>query len=383
MSNDFQNPNSLRARTDATDRERKAADSMAWYAAVGHGILILSAVTTLVYFTMATGLGWSDRLPAWVAYPLGALLGILALGAGELAVYRWAGMVLSDNEINLAQRVIAAVCAVLAALSAAVASIIAITFFLPLAMPAGWLEIQQTVNLINLGAGWSIVLIGGVLYAVTSSRSRVNAVLASANNRVDEARANVTRQLATRVEEGAETALEMIDVSAEVVALIAAQLGLDHEATRRKLPGTVVIDQQPEDGHQLTAEEVQAGIDGASWLDDLNATARAVWDHDQQRAEAERLARIAEAMPPASATMSPHLADFLKQIGKTAEELRRMAQTYGLTDPEKAYRTLNRYGYLPDGITRADFDRLFGELMDGATTRPTRRPAANGHGREG
>lgn len=298
---DFQNPNSLRARTEATERDRKSADAMGWYLLLGKAILMLSALTTCVYFVIAVGEGWRGTLPAWAAYALGAVLGVLALGAGEIPAYRWAGVIVADNEINTAQRIVAAVCAVLAAVSAAVTSVIAITYFLPLSMPASWRDMQQIVNLANLAGGWTVVLVGGVAYTVVSSRSKVNALIADANNRVDEAAANVTRQLATRVEDGAEVALEQIDVSQEVVLLIAARLGLDAAATQRKLPAAAVTipqppETQPDDGAQLTGERVYVQPGEGEWYEDLNATAREVYDRDRQREEAERLARIGEQL---------------------------------------------------------------------------------------
>lgn len=257
---------------------------MSWYRAAGHVILTLSAITTIAYFVIAVGTGWADVMPPFLAYLLGILMGVLALGAGEFPVYRWTGMVLADPEINTAQRVIAGFCAVVAAISAAIASVIAVTYFLPLSMPAGWLDIQQWINLANLGIGWAVVLVGGVAYSVASSRSSINATMARATNSVEEAKANATRQLAQRITEGSDDAIEAMDVAPEVMRLIASQLGIGAGTVKRRMPTDPPTPQaQPE---QPTTTYTHT---------DPNTGEQREWETTLTAAEAYEVLRNAEA----------------------------------------------------------------------------------------
>ena len=140
--------------------------------------------------------------------------------------------------------------------------------------------------------------------------------------------------------------------------------------------------QQAEAG--LTDDDVRAAVAyGRSLRDADGLTAddlQLAIDQDRRRDEAERLARIANRMPASSGELSPELQAFLRKTGRTADQVRNLARSFGLTDPDKAYRKLQQYGQLPDGMTRSEFDALFDELMHGAP-RPTERLASNGNGR--
>lgn len=253
---DFQSPNSLRERTKAIERRRSAQGSKRFYGAIGTAIIWGSALITVLYFCLALGAAGVDGAPAWVGYLVGVLLGLLALGAGEASIVRASGLTRSDDEINTAQRFVLAAQGMAGVLSASVTTLLAISYLLPLSMPEQWLAVTGWINLINLGLGWLAVLTCQTLYVILSSESRVNAMLADAANRVDEAAANVTRQLSTKIEEGAEESLELIDVSREATMLIAARLGLDADRTQERLRLPEPSRREPEPGPFASVEDV-------------------------------------------------------------------------------------------------------------------------------
>lgn len=71
---------------------------------------------------------------------------------------------------------------------------------------------------------------------------------------------------------------------------------------------------------------------------------------------------LPENTPPAP-TKSWQLNDLLDQMGMTRAQARETAIRYNLTTPPAAWNRLKAFNYIPDGMTKSDFEHLFNELM--------------------
>ncbi len=63
------------------------------------------------------------------------------------------------------------------------------------------------------------------------------------------------------------------------------------------------------------------------------------------------------------------LNDLLDKMGMTADQARETARRYNLTSPPAAWNRLKAFGYIPDGMEKDDFLRLYNELMSGDSGR--------------
>lgn len=69
-----------------------------------------------------------------------------------------------------------------------------------------------------------------------------------------------------------------------------------------------------------------------------------------------------------------NLDDLLSAVGLTRQSARDTMKRFNLNTPGDAYRALDKYNRLPNGMTEADFTPLFNEIMSGGQGNGVNRP---------
>lgn len=361
--------------------------------------IVLSALATLVYFGLMAYAETSplDKIttPA-VRVVLGVLIGVFAIVGGEYAIGIWHERLHHDKRINSSQRKTARAGLMLASVAAGLSTVSMMVYLFPV-LVNGVLQSAHVagVNLVML----TVSLVGYFVldgrYGAESDAAENNRKIASANNLMASSEAAVIATVAAGRSSRATELANMVDYREDGLRILSDHLNRPVTEIERLLPAPATpagADPEPDpvDWQRLVADmgltedDLRVAVAyGRSLRDADGLTAddlQLAIDQDRRRDEAERLARIANRMPASSGELSPELQAFLRKTGRTADQVRNLARSFGLTDPDKAYRKLQQYGQLPDGMTRSEFDALFDELMHGAP-RPTERLASNGNGR--